>query len=99
MADFGLTSGADALRSGQAGEPMKISFSRNALANLALRSILVDEVKRALHEGEVVSTDAGHYVIRLDDEQGGICVMADKEGDPVIVRSAVRPDELLENAG
>ena len=78
---------------------MKISFSRNALANPALRSILVDEVKRALHEGEVVSTDAGHYVIRPDDEQGRICVMANKEGDPVIVRSAVRPDELLENAG
>jgi hypothetical protein len=99
MADFGLTSSADGLRSGQGGEPMEISFSRNTRASLALHSISVAEIKRALYEGEVVSTDAGHYVIRLDEEQGGIHVMADKEGHTVIVRTAVRPDELLANAG
>jgi hypothetical protein len=94
MADFRSNPG-----NGQRLDTLKIAFTRHARANLEQRLISVHEVEKALREGEIVSVDADHYVIRLDDAQGGIRVMADKAGDSIIVRTAVRADELLANAG
>ena len=89
MADFRLDPG-----NGKDLGSLKITFTQHARANLEQRAISQFQVTKALREGEVVSVDGDHYVIKFDDEQGGFRVMVDKAGDSLIVRTAVRTDEL-----
>ncbi len=81
----------------QANPTIKIVVSSNARASLELRSVSVAEVERALRTGPVERVDekTGHFVYRLDDDLGGLRVVARKQGDSMIVLGAVRPEELL----
>jgi hypothetical protein len=80
----------------RADPPLKIVVSNHARANLELRSASVAEVERALTRGAVESVDekTGHFVFQLDDDLGGLRVVVQKQGDSMIVLSAVRPEEL-----
>jgi hypothetical protein len=83
-------------RAMQANPTLRIVVSSHARANLELRSVSVAEVERALRKGAVERVDekTGHFVFRLDDDLGGLRVVAQKRGDSMIVLSAVRPEEL-----
>jgi hypothetical protein len=78
----------------------KVFLSHNARANLELRSINVSEVERALRTGVTTRVDdkTGHLVYTVDDQQGGIRVVAEKAGDTITVLTAMRPEEFLEHA-
>jgi hypothetical protein len=89
MADFRLNPG-----NGKDLGSLTITFSQHARANLEQRAISQFQVMKALREGDVVSVDGNHYVVKFDDGQGGFRVMVDKTGDSLIVRTAVRTDEL-----
>jgi hypothetical protein len=82
------------------GDTLKIYFSFNARANLELRSISVNEVEKALRAGVTTRVDdkTGHLVYTVDDQRGGIRVVAEKAGDSITVLTAMRPEEFLEHA-
>ena len=83
-------------RAMQASPPLRIVVSDIARANLELRSVSITDVERALRKGAVERVDekTGHFVYRLDDDLGSIRVVAQKQGDSMIVLTAVRPEEL-----
>jgi hypothetical protein len=83
-------------RAMQANPTIRIVISNDARANLELRSVSVAEVEQALRKGAVERVDekTGHFVYRLDDDLGSIRVVARKQGDAMVVLTAVRPEEL-----
>jgi hypothetical protein len=80
---------------------IQVFLSHNARANLELRSISVSEVERAVRSGVTTRVDdkTGHLVYAVDDQHGGIRVVAEKSGDTINVLTAMRPEEFLEHAG
>jgi hypothetical protein len=82
-------------------QTIKVFLSHNARANLELRSISVSEVERAVRSGVTTRVDdkTGRFVYTVDDQQGGIRVVAEKSGDTINVLTAMRPEEFLEHAG
>jgi hypothetical protein len=78
---------------------LKLAFSRHARTNIALRDISVADIERALREGVVLMDEGGSYVIRADDPQGRFYVSAERSGDSIVVRTALREDEIPPNAG
>jgi hypothetical protein len=80
---------------------IQVFLSHNARANLELRSISVSEMERAVRSGVTTRVDdkTGHLVYAVDDQHGGIRVVAEKSGDTINVLTAMRPEEFLEHAG
>lgn len=79
---------------------VRIVLSHTARANLELRSISVMDVEHALRSGITSRVDdkTGHLVCTVDDQGGGIRVVAEKAGDTIKVLTAMRPEEVLEHA-
>ena len=83
------------------GEHPRVVLSQRARANLELRSISVSAVKRALQKGTVGHVDdkTGRFIYTLDDRLGGIRVVAEKDGDSIVVITAIRTEEFSDHAG
>jgi hypothetical protein len=83
------------------GARPRVVLTRHARANLELRSISVSAVEQALRKGTVVHIDdkTGRFIYTLDDRLGGIRVVAEKEGDSIIVITAIRTEEFSDHAG